>query len=247
MTDTQETAPHAEPAPRRRSLREFLFEILVVVIGVLIALAAQQVAEALRWRGEVAEARQAMGQEITRNLGIIRSTLRLDTCKLAHLDALEAWANDSLEGRGEANPNRKFRSPGTFSFQISAWDVAKASQVAAHFPLNDRLVYAEFYSSIENEQYVVLILRDYWREIARFADKRSLSAADASRLLEVISATRNMTRIYHGNATGLIKSSLKLGAVEPPTEAPLSVPADCAPKGTDAVLGDPPLSVSAAP
>jgi hypothetical protein len=231
----------ADPAPRRRSLREFLFEILVVVIGVLIALGAQQVADALHWRAEVADARRALDKEITRNLGTIRGSMRQDVCKLAHLDALEAWAKESLEGRAGANPNQRFRSPGTSSFQTSAWDVAKASQVAGHFPLNEQLVYAQLYSGMENQQYVVLILRDYWRALTGFADKPSLSAADASRLLELISITRQTTRIYHGNAPGLIESSKKLGGVEPPAQAPFNAPADCAPKGSDAVLGSPPL------
>jgi hypothetical protein len=237
---TEPSTP-SDPAPRRRSLREFLFEILVVVIGVLIALGAQQVADALHWRAEVADARRALAREITRNLGVIRGSMRQDACKLAHLDALEAWAKDSLEGRAGANPNPRFRSPGTFSFQTSAWDVAKTSQVAGHFPLNEQLVYARLYSGVENEQYVVLILRDYWRALTGFADKPSLSPADASRLLELVSITRQTTRIYHGNAPSLIESSKKLGGEEPPAEAPLNAPADCAPKGTDAVLGAPPL------
>src|SRR5712671_1668373 len=56
------------------SWRELLTEIGVVVIGVCIALAAEQTVEWLHWRKQVAEARDVIATELAVNLsgGIIR-------------------------------------------------------------------------------------------------------------------------------------------------------------------------------
>ena len=47
-----------------RSWREFIKEIGIIVIGVLIALGAEQTAEALHWRHKVEEADGAMRLEL---------------------------------------------------------------------------------------------------------------------------------------------------------------------------------------
>ena len=51
--------------------RAFAGEVGIIVIGVLIALAAEQVVETLHWRSEVADARRALNREVAYNLGAI--------------------------------------------------------------------------------------------------------------------------------------------------------------------------------
>src|SRR6185503_5288502 len=50
-------------------LREFLKEYLIIVIGVLTALAGEQLVEALRWRNHVEQARVAMRAELAEDDG----------------------------------------------------------------------------------------------------------------------------------------------------------------------------------
>jgi hypothetical protein len=56
-----------------RGVREFLKEYLIIVIGVLTALGAEQVAVALRDRHAAAEARGAVYTEIRLNLSTCRA------------------------------------------------------------------------------------------------------------------------------------------------------------------------------
>jgi len=50
------------------SWREFLSEIAVIVCGILIALAGEQVVEAFHWRHEVEAQREALRSEARDNL-----------------------------------------------------------------------------------------------------------------------------------------------------------------------------------
>lgn len=52
--------------------RVFAGEVGIIVIGVLIALGAQQVVEALHWRAEMNGERQAIYAEAGANLGSVR-------------------------------------------------------------------------------------------------------------------------------------------------------------------------------
>jgi hypothetical protein len=243
MTDSAPSdAPQtvaAKPAPppvhRPRSLAA---EVGIIVIGVLIALVAQQAADIVRWSMDVAESRRSLKEELSRNLATMRATVRADACNLAHLDALEAWA----KGKAPANPNALFRSPGLPSLGDSVWDVAKSGQVAAHMPLQERIAYARLYDGLDNQQSLVVSQRDRWSEIVAFADKPALTEEEARRLLEAISQARNITRVYHGNVEGLAELMKARGAVEPPARKPLVPPADCAPgaPGGGRPLGTPP-------
>src|SRR3954468_4362612 len=72
--------------------REFAGEVGIIVVGVLIALGAEQVVESVHWRKSVSQMRQAMRSE----LGIDRKRLEInlaqDSCMNERLDAILRWA-----------------------------------------------------------------------------------------------------------------------------------------------------------
>ena len=62
------------------SWRELLSEIGVIVIGVIIALGAEQAVEAIHWRHKVADAEEAMSRELSNNLGFAAGQMALKNC-----------------------------------------------------------------------------------------------------------------------------------------------------------------------
>src|ERR1700752_2010979 len=70
------------------SWREFLKEYIIVVLGVITALAAEQVAEWVHWRNEVASARQAIASEMAGNVQSAIARLEVDNCVERRLDEL---------------------------------------------------------------------------------------------------------------------------------------------------------------
>src|SRR5207302_6541644 len=69
--------------------RALVGEVGIIVIGVLIALGAEQIVEALHWRSEVAQLRAAMRTELSIDRARTETNLAQDPCMLARLDAIE--------------------------------------------------------------------------------------------------------------------------------------------------------------
>src|ERR1700740_1773110 len=72
-------------------VREFLKEYVIIVVGVLTALGAEQIADNLHWRHVVAEERAALNSNIRGNDAAMRARLSIEPCvqrRLAELDEL---------------------------------------------------------------------------------------------------------------------------------------------------------------
>jgi hypothetical protein len=230
-------APVAPPPPVHKP-RSLAAEVGIIVLGVLIALAAQQAADLFRWRQDVGEMRRALAGELTADANVLRWSQRQNACNLAHLDALGAWARGEIPD----NPNNRFRGPGLPGLGMSVWEVAKTGQVAAHMPLKDRLAYANIYDGMANEQALVATQRDVWRGLTSYADKPNLDPEEARGLLEQVSQARNIIRVWDLNATDLFSRLGKLGLEAPPRLAPFRVPDDCRPANPNEVLGGAPAA-----
>src|SRR3954471_20407124 len=69
--------------------REFAGEVGIIVMGVLIALGAEQVVETVHGKAEVAEFRGAVDNELSYDLGSYRQRLMLGPCVQARLAELD--------------------------------------------------------------------------------------------------------------------------------------------------------------
>src|SRR5437763_1412747 len=115
-----------------RGLREFLKEYVIIVIGVLTALGAEQTVEAFHWRHKVAEAEQAMRLELLDDdLPQAFTQLAVSPCVDGDLNAVEE-ALDAGRSRVEvAGRAHKVRVP-VRTWDMEAWRAALAGDVASH-------------------------------------------------------------------------------------------------------------------
>ena len=113
--------------------RELLTEIGVVVIGVCIALAAEQTVEWMHWENRVAAARKAIATETATNIrsGILR--MRLGPCIEKRLDTLSQIL-DSASRSGSLPPVGEFGDIVNPIWLSAEWDSLMSSQTASHFP-----------------------------------------------------------------------------------------------------------------
>lgn len=118
------------------SWRELLSEIGVVVIGVCIALAAEQAVDWLHWRDKVSTARSAIASETATNLsyGIMR--MRRAACTEKSLDTL-AQTLDAASKSGSLPPVGEFGSARNNVMLSGQWDSLMSSETAAHFPADE--------------------------------------------------------------------------------------------------------------
>jgi hypothetical protein len=196
-----------------RGWREFLKEYGIIVLGVLTALALEQGVDALRWAHEIGDAREALGREITYNVKALKLISVQDACMGQRLDALQGWAEGSGPKPGEA-----VRRPIYFTLETSAWDVANSGQVVAHFPLDQKLRFAQAYASFDNERDTIAEERDAWQNIAAIAGEPNLDDGDRRELRHAIGLARTIGPRRRGNAVIVLRQSPRL-AVDGPGPA----------------------------
>lgn len=197
--DTTAAGPDAAAAPlppegRHRSrdgTRAFLTEIAIVVIGVLLALGAEQIVQWWNWQDEVKESREAIDAEISYNLGSRKLRQEQSTCFESRLDDLQRWHDSWIAGR-PLKPSAPISRFNERTILFDAWNVAQAGQVAAHIPLDDRIRYAKLYGFFrtfsERQDKEV----EYWDALQKFDGAQSLTDRD---LMELQGLVTNLRRL----------------------------------------------------
>src|SRR5438270_8687546 len=112
--------------------RAFVGEVGLIVLGVLIALSAEQVVEVFHWRSEVQQARRAMALELGDSIGQSYERQRIDPCVDRRLDQI-AKILDTAEKSGRLPPIGPIGSTPWRTWVHESWDSTKAGQVAPHF------------------------------------------------------------------------------------------------------------------
>jgi hypothetical protein len=118
-------------------LREFLKEYAIIVVGVLTALGAEQVAESMGWRHKIQEAEHAMRLELAEDDGpqaIAR--LAAVACFDEQLDGLEAMATVRADRRSFRRAALSY-GPANRTWDSQAWQAVVASDVGTHMGADD--------------------------------------------------------------------------------------------------------------
>lgn len=120
--------------PRKpvRGLRDFLQEVGIIVIGVLLALGAEQTVEALHWRHEIEAAEDAMRLELSQDDGV-QAYARLAIASCLD-DALARMDSAALHGASPATLDSLAQAydPPIRSWDEEAWKAVVASDVGTH-------------------------------------------------------------------------------------------------------------------
>ena len=131
--------------------REFVGEVAIIVLGVLIALGAEAAVQSIEWRHKVGAAVADMNNELGSGDGPeAYERLALHDCVAAHLDGLRASVEqgDRAESRRLIDqfwlPNRTWDS--------LARDAANTADVAAHMPHERMLQYRIAYEMVPDMQ-----------------------------------------------------------------------------------------------
>lgn len=129
--------------------REFVNEIGVIVIGVLIALGAEQVAETLHWRHEVHAGEEAL-REDARELVSAAAQREAQSPCLARRFAAVASVISEGSASGRLPAVGQLGRPSLAPWKLTSWPSLVASQIATHMPRDRMLSYS--YIAILGEQ-----------------------------------------------------------------------------------------------
>lgn len=170
--------------------RELLDEIVVIVIGVLIALAAEQAVEMLRWRHEVEAERSALLAEARRNLGAAAYRQGQQACIARRLDEIAVVFDRKAAGRplGLKRPVGKppidYESRGT-------WQIAVAGQALAHMTLKEKLDFSDAFDTYTGFADLRLAEDAVWIQLQGLDLAADLTESDWTRLHEAWTRARS--------------------------------------------------------
>jgi hypothetical protein len=184
----------------------FVGEVGIIVLGVLIALGAEQLVQWVHGREDVAQLRAALKGELADDRARWEYMSGADRCTLQRLDALTGWvATAPSDARLlDAYPIVPL------NLHSSAWDIAKTSAATGRMPLRERLIYASLYAALEN-----------WRELLRneVTNTQTLAALFATanqpenrrQIPALLARARNLVRFRQSSSAYIIKRFDELG------------------------------------
>jgi len=189
--------------------REFLGEVGIIVLGVLVALGAEQVAEAIHWRGEVATFRQAVESEIALDLGTYQYRMRENGCVERRLDELQSWVNDWRSG-SPSTLTGPIGVPASLAPNTSVWG-SRSSEIVSHMPPSALLGYSDLYDEFSNNEDHRLDERSAWLELSGFDGATQLDHHDLIQLQSLITRARFRDQRITLNALNYFRKAAKLG------------------------------------
>lgn len=154
---------HVHLAKPLHGWREFVGEVGIIVLGVLIALGAEQVVETLHWRNEGREFRTAVDHELALNLYTYEFYELQRGCVRRRLAELQTFLDRSADGQ-TVHLSGPIGGPVQLSQYTSVWD-NKDAQVVAHLPMQARLKYAQLYDEFRNTNGVKQALDSVWGRV----------------------------------------------------------------------------------
>ena len=134
--------------------REFAGEVGIIVVGVLIALGAEQIVERWRWDQEVNEAQDDLRTELEGNLFNAQERVRLEPCIDRRLDQINEMIDHPPAEPWKMLPCRNVAPIRVWS--TSGWESAVADGAVAHMSRERRSQYANVYSFVRGLHAMVL-------------------------------------------------------------------------------------------
>ncbi len=160
---------------------ELVKEVGTIVIGVLIALGAEQAVEWLHWRNEVASERAALLDEGQANVSAVNYRIEEDACISRRLAEVEEGFRRQEKGlpMGFRKPVGK---PPLWVSTTGSWDIALSGQALAHMPHKEKLGFSDAFDAykafaqLRNEEDAT------WRRLGLMNHPDILTAGDRPEL-----------------------------------------------------------------
>lgn len=179
------------PLPRPlHGWRQFAGEVGIIVLGVLIALAAQQVAATLQQKGDARDAETAIRGELEANMARMHSRQAVRGCVDKRLDELQAMIDSVGPGGGPIKTTNWVGRPQFWTMQLSRWDASAQAGRAAVIPADDLSLYGAMYSFMTSINSEGIVEQDAWARLRTLEHLRRLTPDMAFQLQNDVQQAR---------------------------------------------------------
>ncbi|MDB5441641.1 MAG: hypothetical protein JWP73_17 [Phenylobacterium sp.] len=192
--------------------REFLKEYGIIVLGVLTALAAEQLVENVRWAQKLAETRAQLSIELSGDADSGLGWLAIGPCIDNQLDALNesVWA---ARRTGVFSPPPQAYGPSLFQFRSDAWLNARSLQVSDHFSPEETSNFSAAYFFASELKDDLLQLRQVAAGLAPLSRPLDhVTPAEADAFVSRVGQARELQSRMHLAAILMIKDTERLRA-----------------------------------
>ena len=197
-------------------LREFLKEYVIIVVGVLTALAGEQVVERLDWAHKVHTAEDAMRAELLVDDGPqVYQREAMHDCLVARLDAIRAGVENGV-GRADLVKLIDGYHLDFLTYDTLAHDDATHAGVSDHMSAAARDAWANAYSAMPiMERTNAAEAQDLARLRALRHSGGALSEAEQTHVLDAVEALRVEEHNMANSAAYILPGLRHLGAFDP--------------------------------
>ena len=176
--------------------REFAGEVGIIVVGVLIALGAEQVLETINWNERAQHARQALMGELTNHYEQAVEWRTVEPCIGTQLDNLE---HRLLASGDRINPAPSFNEHGltyvlrapSRPYPSAVWQSVLAEGVSSHLTEKERLDLGIYYQQLHDQDDMNKQLTETETRLYSLSRPIPLDPSARLRLLESIDDIRN--------------------------------------------------------
>jgi hypothetical protein len=148
--------------------REFLKEFGTIVLGVLVALGAEQAVEWLHWRHEAHVAREAIAFDLKRLVGGAAAQDNHTVCTGRHLAEIEAVL-DKAQATGRLPPLGYPPAPPQADWSLRSWSALVSGQTLSHFPTREQIILSGLAEQLRRMQALSDTEVDDWATLAILA------------------------------------------------------------------------------
>jgi hypothetical protein len=215
---------------RLHGWRAFVGEVAIIVLGVLIALFAQQLVQSLNDRSAAQEARENIRAEVAVNIGRMQSADTRTICLDRRLDEIARFISDARRGRSLAAVTWIGRPP-VWDMENTRWQSAAGSGRSRLFQGDEQAAIADIYSLMVDYQAEERVEQEAWAKLRGLAGLESLSEARDSSLSDALQQARYSQWLLNIDSKQAQDAARRLGIrgiPVPSSLSPLCIPTDVA-------------------
>jgi hypothetical protein len=209
-------------------LREILVEIGVIVIGVMIALAAEQFVEWAHWKERVRTGLREIHTEVATNAAFFGFRTTTEPCVVRRLNQLAEITEARAAGTSEAPVHFAGIHLG-FLISDNNWQAERAEQTLTHLSRPELEDLSQFYAQAGDMKMWVEREEDAWATLRILeGDPNRLGQGDVTMLRNALQQARNLNFLIAVNSKDQLDLAHKLGVKVPDPDATY-VKRTCAP------------------
>ena len=162
--------------------RQFAGEVGIIVLGVLIALAAEQIVATLHERSEAREAARTIRSELEVNMARLRSRHQVRACVANRINELQSLIDSAGPAGGPITTPKWVGRPQFWTMQLSRWQATAQAGRAALIPAEDLNLYGSMYSFMERVNTEGAAEQDAWAKLRTLEHLQRLTPETAFQL-----------------------------------------------------------------